>query len=439
MVPARAEQTSRPPDARFGIAESLANPAAMTEIGAGWTRVLLAWHHIQSNNPYDYWGFGRVLREDRLDAEVARGVRVAAVVQYTPSWVAVDPAHGHRAVPRNLFLPYDHPENYFAQFVYQTVRRYVGRIDEWIIWNEPDFLVSDPGVGEAYTWLGTEEEFAQLLRVGYQAVKRANPAARVSFPATSYWADAVNNRRQYYDRILDILDRDPTAAENHYYHDAVSVNLYRKPDDLYRVHGEFKEIQRRHGLDRPIWLTETNAMPSDDRNVACWERHTADPWQTTQQEQAAFAVQAMALASAAGYEHITWWRLMDGRPCIQTNLWGVVRDDGTWRPAAHAMRTVVSYLSGYVRATYEPTDSVAQVIFEKPSGQRVTVLWSRDSRAVSVEVVAQGSSAFAVSADGSPYPVSYADAAWHLDLQGATANYAGDHYVGGAPVLLIEG
>ncbi|HET6317140.1 MAG TPA: hypothetical protein VFG86_11830, partial [Chloroflexota bacterium] len=221
-----AEQPAQPPDARFGVAESLANPGAMSELGAGWTRVLLAWHHIQSNNPIDYWGFGRVLRENVLEQQVAQGVKVAGVFQYTPTWAATDPAHTYRAVPRNLLLPYDDPENYFGQFVYQTVRRYAGRIDEWIIWNEPDFLSTDPGVGESYTWLGTEDEFAQLLRVGYQAVKRANPQARVSFPATSYWADAVMNRPQYYDRILDILDKDPTAAVNNYYHDAVSVNLY---------------------------------------------------------------------------------------------------------------------------------------------------------------------------------------------------------------------
>src|SRR5688500_5695707 len=81
-------------DPRFGIAESLAAPAVMADIGAGWTRVLLAWHHIESSAPGDFWGFGRVLREPVLDAEVARGVRVAAVVQYTPRWAATDPAHG---------------------------------------------------------------------------------------------------------------------------------------------------------------------------------------------------------------------------------------------------------------------------------------------------------------------------------------------------------
>ena len=305
-------------------------------------------------------------REPVLDAEFARGLRVAAVLQYTPTWAATNPAHGYRAVPRNLYLPYDHPDNYWGQFVYQTVLRYSGRIEDWIIWNEPEFQRGEPGVGESYTWLGTEQDFAQLLKVGYLAAKRANPRAVVSFPATSYWTDAIAGRRQYYDRVLDILTSDPEAWAHNLYHDAVSINLYRHPDDLYRVHGLFKDIQGRHGMDRPLWLTETNAMPSDDRTVDCWERHSTDPWQTTQQEQAAFAVQGLAIAAAAGYEHIAWWRLVDGRPCAQERVWGAVRDDGSWRPAAEALRTAVTYFSGFSNARYTTTGTVAQVVIERP-------------------------------------------------------------------------
>jgi hypothetical protein len=433
-----AEQTQTRLDARFGFAESLTNPGAMTELGAGWTRVLLAWHHIQSSDANTWWGFGRVLREDVLDREVARGIKVAAVVQYTPPWAATDPSHGHRAVPTGLYLPYDDPNNAFGQFVYQTASRYAGRIDEWIIWNEPEFQITDPDVGESYTWRGTEEEFAQLLRVGYLAAKRANPQARVSFPASSYWGDAVMGRPQYYDRILDILDRDPNAAANNYYHDAISLNLYRSADDVYRVHGIFKDIQARHGIDRPIWLTETNAMPSDDRDVPCWQRHTGDPWQTTMQEQAAFAVQAYALAAAAGYEHIAWWRLVDGRPCIQVRLWGAVRDDGSWRPAATALRTAISYFSGFVNAQSVPSPHVNQVAFDRPGAQRVTVLWSTGSEAFTARIAANGATARAVSIDGSEAPLGFADASWLLWLPGATAQFDGAHYIGGAPILLIE-
>jgi hypothetical protein len=40
------------------------------------------------------------------------------------------------------------------------------------------------GAGNSTTWLGTDQDFAQLLKVGYLAAKSANPKATVSFPAT---------------------------------------------------------------------------------------------------------------------------------------------------------------------------------------------------------------------------------------------------------------
>src|SRR5207249_9872318 len=139
---------------------------------------------------------------------------------------------------------------------------------------------------------------AQLMRVGYLAVKKANPNAVVSFPGTSYWVDINSNRPLFYDRVLGILSRDPSAAANNYYHDVVSLNLYRAPDDVYRVHGVFKGIQKKYGIDKPVWLTETNTMPLDDAAVAC--PHSDTPIQTTMDQQAAYAIQAEALAAAAG-------------------------------------------------------------------------------------------------------------------------------------------
>src|SRR5205823_12896426 len=138
------------------------------------------------------------------------------------------------------------------------------------------------------------------MKVGYLAVKKANPNAVVSFPGTSYWVDINSNRPLFYDRILAILARDPNAAANNFYHDAVSLNLYRAPDDVYRVHGVFKDVQKKYALDKPVWLTETNAMPSDDGAIPCADKHNNEAIRTTMDQHAAYAIQSVALASAAG-------------------------------------------------------------------------------------------------------------------------------------------
>src|SRR5262249_4547543 len=150
---------------------------------------------------------------------------IAGLLQFTPPWAQANREQGERSPPANLNLPFDDPQNYFGRFAYETSKFYAGRIDEWIIWNEPEFRPGEPGVGGSYTWLGSEEQYAQLLKVGYLAIKAANPNALVSFAGTSYWTDELAHRRQYYDRLLDILARDPAAARNNAYHDAVAVNL----------------------------------------------------------------------------------------------------------------------------------------------------------------------------------------------------------------------
>ena len=134
------------------------------------------------------------------------------------------------------------------------MRNYAGQIDEWILWNEPEFRPDDPGAGGSYTWLGTDEEFARLMKVGYLAAKKANPNAVVSFPGTSYWVEelAAPRRPQFYERFLRVVTEDPEAAPNSFFHDAVSLNLYRTPDDLVRVGALFREIQGRYGVEKPL-------------------------------------------------------------------------------------------------------------------------------------------------------------------------------------------
>src|SRR2546427_766047 len=96
--------------------------------------------------------------------------------------------------------------------------------------------------------------------------RRILATARARCRRTSGWRSVA--------RVMAILARDPSAGANPFYPDVVPVNLYRAPDDVSRVHGVFKSIQSKSGVDKPVWLTETNAMPSDDRAIPCADKHT---------------------------------------------------------------------------------------------------------------------------------------------------------------------
>jgi hypothetical protein len=388
---------------------------------------------------------------------------MAALLQFTPEWAATtgrtDPG---RSVPRNLDLPHDDPDNYWGRFVYETVAFYAGRIDEWIIWNEPEFKPDDAAGGGTYTWLGSDVEFARLMEIAYLAAKRANPRAVVSFPGTSYWVDQNSRRPQFYERFLQLVAADPGARANNLYHDAVALNLYRAPDDLVRVQRVFKDIQRSYGVDRPLWLLELNAMPTEDRAIKCADRHAFDPIQTTMAEQAAYAVQALALAAASNYQRIGFYQMVDDDPCIQSAVWGVTRDDGSPRPVAKTLQTAVRNFSGYHRAEFQPLVrtparwsawpgdphsllpnwQVYLVGLDLPSSRRVTVLWNGDGTALSVRVPRRGSRGRILDMHGAQFSARSVGQDWTMNLPAATAHFSGDppgyFFIGGEPLLLIE-
>lgn len=449
-------------DPRFGIAEGFRNARMMADIGAGWERVVLSWADIQPDGPDDFSWLGRTLPPQALAGELRRGVRMAGLLQFTPEWAATDRKDPGRSVPRNLDLPEDDPNNYWARFVYETVRFYAGRIDEWIVWNEPEFKPDDAAGGGTFTWLGSDQQFARLMQVAYVSAKRANPRATVAFPGTSYWVDQNAARPQFYERYLRIVSADTGARTNNLYHDAVPLNLYRAPDDLVRLQATFKDIQRRYNVDTPLWLLELNAMPTDDRAIPCADRHAHNPIQTTQVEQAAYAVQALALAAAVDYQRIGFYQMVDDNPCTQSAVWGITRDDGSVRPVAQSLQTAVQSFSGFLRAQYAPlvraqprwspwpTDPTSflpnwqayQVAFDVPNRRRVTVLWNGDGAPLRVLVNRSGTTARLVDQLGGVTSPTQSGQDWLVTLPAATAHFSGDppgyFFIGGDPRLLIE-
>jgi hypothetical protein len=473
----------------FGIDEAIRNPQVAADLGSAWQRVILPWPALQPSGPNDFSRLGQTLASDRLQAELARGARIAGEIQFTPGWARAHPEQGERSPPRNLGLPFNDPNNYFGRLVFETVKYYAGRIDEWVIWNEPEFRPGEFGTGGSFTWLGTDEEYAQLLKVGYLAAKAANPKAVVSFAGTSYWtdelaapatasgqpetladqraaafhpADSLSGRLQFYERVLNILARDPDAVRNGFYHDVVAVNLYRNPDDILRIHGVFKDIQQRYGLDKPIWLTETNAMPTDDVQIPCAAQHAAEPIKTTMEQQAAYAVQAFAMAAAANYGRAGFYQMVDDDPCQQPAVWGVTRDDGSRRGVAAALKVAMTTFGAYTRAefvplarlqeawpawpnepgSYLPNWQVYQIALDMPGNQRVTAIWNGDNTPLRARIKKTGSSARALDKRGAPQPLTEVQGWWVVNLGPASAHYDTDpegyFFIGGDPLLIVE-
>lgn len=417
-TPSSAE---RPTDIRFGVIESYEDPARASQLGAAWTRVRFQWADVQPDGPDDWQP---PIDDETLAAELAAGREVVGLLIGVPGW-----ARDRTGVPRGLALAPDAPGNTWAVFVGDIVARYAGRIDRWIIWNEPDIADRDaPG----HTWDGTLEQFVQLQRTAYLAAKAANPDAFVHLGAFTYFWDPG-----YFDRFLDLVAADPEAAMHNYYFDVATAHLYFQPNAVYNVLYALRSVLDDHGLDQPLWLVETNAPPMNDPYwvVPNWTLAVG------LHEQAAFIPQALAAALAAGAERVAVYKLKDTADDRQANPepFGLLRWDDSRRPAFDTYFVAIRRMAGATAAERERWDSVGQVRLEQP-GQTTTVLFARLPDPQRARVPAMAETAELVDMWGKRETIEASGDTFIVDLPGALCLQTIADYcmIGGTTYYLIQ-
>ncbi|MBI3974724.1 MAG: hypothetical protein HY332_25895 [Chloroflexi bacterium] len=467
----------------IGATETLWQPRRAKLSGAQWSRVVFSWADIQPRSARE-WRAGYYLRDNIIRKERANGIELVGLLMNTPPWAAARPQDGPRSVPAGLYLPVDDPQNVWATFVRRMAAEYRGRIDTWIIWNEQDIRPGGPNA-HYMTWAGDARDYAQLIKVAYLAAKQGNAKARVLFGATTYWSDVNAGEPLFLERTLAALDDDPEAARHGYFFDAVALNLYSSPDDLRRIAGVYRDVLGRNGLDTPLWLTETNAMPYDDPMKGL--RREQNGMRVTLDQQASFVVQALALGLSAGYERIAIHSMTDRD--TQDELWGLIRNDGSLRPSFVAYQTAARYLGGAQRAVFAPREragwrwardgyvpnwEIYLVVVERSAGapappsppaatgtptaaavaagaahdgsaahpQRVSVLWNGDPVERVVSLPRNSARAALVDKYGRVQPLEADGERWLIKLGPATAQSPldpeGYYFIGGDPVLLVE-
>jgi hypothetical protein len=362
-------------------------------------------------------------------------------------------------VPANLYLPFDDPKNYWGQFMYKLAARYAGQINTWVIWNEPDLY--DNRI--LYTWDGTISDMYQLVKVAYLAVKKANPNARIVLPGLTYWLDQQTNRPLYLARFMEAASHDPTAAANGDYFDIVDVHQYTNPLNIYNAIQLYRRAMDLFGVSKPIWVSESNVVPDDDPiNPLPATLHA------TMDQQASYIIQAFALARAAGAERMSIYKLVDEAK-EGNELYGLVRNDGSIRPAFTAYQTAVKYLSNVQSAVYTwdganevPTDAQVSQLLQSDAGRtqwiwpaavnRVTlergterdlIMWNASPRLVTARIPAAARSATVIDKFGRDTgEVVAQNGVYSLDLYPSSDNTdprdPTAYLVGGEPRILVE-
>ncbi|HEX5417981.1 MAG TPA: hypothetical protein VFZ25_20170 [Chloroflexota bacterium] len=430
VIPPKGARAAGP--VQFGIDEGNASPTMFKQSGATWDRIDFFWDAYQPTGPTD-WVTNPRNYDDEIASDLASGIQVVGVVTNPPAW-----ATRNGSVPSGLDLPIDDPKNYWAAFMHKLAATYAGRVTYWIIWNEPDF---DPQHYANSSWGGTEDEFYLLTKDADLAAKAANPQAKIVFAGTIYWTDALLNRKLFLDRVLDRATAiDPTAPANGYYFDAVDIHIYSSPYQLLTTPKIYRDVLASWGLSKPIWVSEMNVVPWDDPD----SKVPRGGMRATLQEQAAYIIQAFALARVSGIERAAVYKLVDGM-IERGEPYGLVRNDGSTRPAYAAYQTAIKYLAGAGTTNYVASGD-ARIVTITNGKQKVTVAWTTKPTAMDLKVVPSGASAQLVTKLGAAtdlaLPTDPNQPNYVLNLAPATANTddgnSSDYIIGGDPVILVE-
>ncbi len=417
------------------------------DAGSRWDRFDFAWPTIEPAN--DLWNFSAY--DTLVDDLDAAGMNIVGILLWTPDWAATGGLTGlsqpdfdrrpsgwyapvsHALLsplvinaasspPHGLYLPWYDVNNHWGDYVYTVVSRYGDRVKHWEMWNEPEW---------SYFWTGTSIDYAQLLKVGYQATKAACPDCAVLFGGLHYWQNP-----SFYRWVLNILNTDPTAPQNNYFFDAMSVHLYSRASSIYdEVNNIHSGMSTYNVGDHPIWLTETGVPVWGDPQVASQPKYD---YAATQEEAAAYVIQSYANAWASGVGRYFFFRTHDAD---MNEYFGLIRNDRTLRPAYNAYQVATTYLISPTFVTRVSTDSHTNVtLWGTPHG-KVSVLWN-DSPITSVYTLpAAINTATLVDRLGITETVTATEGVYTFTLPGATANLVSnpdDYIIGGDPFVVIE-
>ncbi|RLC80245.1 MAG: hypothetical protein DRI81_04390, partial [Chloroflexi bacterium] len=415
-----------PPDPRFGAVEAFRDPVAAAETGVGWERILFYWSELQPKGPDDWNGYH--VPDEWLSQAASAGREVVAVLKHSPDW-ATDGLPGC-GVPRGLDLPVDDPGNLWAAFVRRTVQIYNGRINHWIIWNEPDIAPETYGA----EWCGSVEEYYRLLKVAHLAAHQANPDVTIHLAGLTYFHDTVFGRRYYLERFLEIAAQDPTGPEHGYYFDVISLHIYFETRNFATVLGATRAALAARGIQKPIWVNETDAPPNDDPSYPLPEAN----FQISMEEQASYLLQAFSLALSEGAERIAVYKwVVDANPPVGAEPNGIIRSDYSRRPAYDAYRLITTHYAGAISAREERQPRYTVVTLDR--GARTTrVLWARTESDVTLSLPALADQARLIEQSGVEQTIQPVDGQYTLTLPRARCADTRGCIIGGPTYLLVE-
>lgn len=223
---------------------------AMAEMGVTQVRFFIPWRDVEATeDTYDWDAVDAV-----VEAAAARGIAVVAVVTTSPTWASDQSAYPYGEVS---------DVNDYAEFMRDLASRYGAGdgdaedalISAYEIWNEPQNFLS---------WFPSPsaEEYTELLKAAYTAIKEVDPTGTVvagAVTAGTNWGDFNINP-------VDFVEAMYEAGAAGYF-DAISYHPYNYTtlfsdgegvaNSAYEQLLAIQELMAEYGDgDKQVWTTE---------------------------------------------------------------------------------------------------------------------------------------------------------------------------------------
>lgn len=303
--------------------------------GVKWIRIDVGWNDIERRDAdhTDWSGIDRI-----VNAANARGIHVLGILSYTPRWARDD------GCPEITCPPAD--QDQFAAFAEVAAKRYAPKgVHAWEIWNEQNLNLG--------YWGNSAVRYSHLLRVVYPAIKNVDPNATVISGGLSPAATTDGSMSP-----VDFLTALYANGAGDSF-DAVGMHPYSFPaTPNYTIHwnawsqmadvgNTLRDVMAAHGDGgKKIWLTEFGAATGGPENLATMSNYKSitNSDHVTEELQAEMLRQSFSLVQTYSWAGPLFWYSYKDLGTDENdneNFFGIIRYDGSHKPAYDALRTML--------------------------------------------------------------------------------------------------
>ena len=327
----------------------------ITDLPISWLRLVagpFVWNIVESvKGNYDF-----SVTDDRVKDAQSKGLYILPTIwpfaewdqnywKQQTNWRETPGEFSEFGIPRSRYKPHDMEA--YKQFIEAMVERYDGDgkddmpnlrypIKYWEVANEPSH--------DAY-FLGTTKDYFDVLKATYEAVKSADPEAKVLVGAP-----APEQESKFWNELIDL-------GGGEYFDIA---NIHQVPSEIESSAIFINDILSEYGFEKPIWVTESG-----------------NPFAKDEDKQAENLVKGYVAGFSNGVERVFYnlyktFPMIEGKEKISGQA---LIDKGRKKPIYYAMHTIIEKLDCFT-SVKKLSDGQYKFIVESRS---IYVLWGNES------------------------------------------------------------